>query len=82
MVVVDFSGWIQFFTDRPKADAYDHYLKDLEKVATPAIDTLASFFLLYNAIGSFERAVSNKMARAVSAYTPNQTVASDAVGLA
>ena len=37
MVVVDSSGWIEFFTDGPKADAYARYLKELEKVATPAV---------------------------------------------
>ena len=37
MVVVDSSGWIEFFTDGPKADAYARYLKDLQKVATPAV---------------------------------------------
>ncbi len=37
MVVVDSSGWIEFFTDGPKADAYARYLKDLQNVATPAV---------------------------------------------
>jgi len=37
VVVVDSSGWIEFFTDGPKADAYARYLKDAEKVVTPAI---------------------------------------------
>ena len=37
MVVVDSSGWIEFFTDGPKADAYARYLKDPEKVITPAV---------------------------------------------
>ena len=37
MVVVDSSGWIEFFTDGPKADAYARYLKDLQSVATPAV---------------------------------------------
>jgi len=37
VLVVDSSGWIEFFTDGPKADAYARYLKKPEKVATPAI---------------------------------------------
>ena len=37
MVVVDSSGWIEFFTNGPKADAYARYLKDLQNVATPAV---------------------------------------------
>ena len=37
MVVVDSSGWIEFFTDGPKADAFARYLKDPEKIVTPAV---------------------------------------------
>jgi toxin FitB len=37
VVVVDSSGWIEFFTDGPKADAYARYLKNSEKVVTPAV---------------------------------------------
>lgn len=37
MVVVDSSGWIEFFTDGPKADAYARYLKGPEKVITPVV---------------------------------------------
>ena len=37
MVVVDSSGWIEFFTDGPKADAYARYLRHPEKVITPAV---------------------------------------------
>ena len=37
MVVVDSSGWIEFFTDGPKADAYARYLKNPEMVVTPAV---------------------------------------------
>ncbi len=37
MVVVDSSGWIEFFSDGPKADAYARFLKEPAKVATPAI---------------------------------------------
>ena len=31
MVVVDSSGWIEYFTDGPKASAYARHLKELEK---------------------------------------------------
>ena len=37
MVVVDSSGWIEYFTDGHKASAYARYLKDLGKVITPVI---------------------------------------------
>ena len=36
MIVVDSSGWIEFFQDGPKAGLYAKYLKDLEKV-TPTV---------------------------------------------
>ena len=37
MVVVDSSGWIEFFTDGPKADQFAPHLKDLDNVITPAV---------------------------------------------
>ena len=37
MVVVDSSGWVEYFTDGPRASAYARYLKELEKVITPVI---------------------------------------------
>ncbi len=37
MVVVDSSGWIEFSTDGPKADASARYLKNSEKVVTSAV---------------------------------------------
>ncbi len=37
MVVVDSSGWIEFFRNGPKAEAYAGYLKEPAKVITPAI---------------------------------------------
>jgi toxin FitB len=37
VVIVDSSGWIEYFTDGPKAGAYARYLKEPEKVATPAV---------------------------------------------
>jgi toxin FitB len=37
VVVVDSSGWIEFFTDGPKAEAYGRHLRSLQNVATPAV---------------------------------------------
>ena len=37
MVVVDSSGWIEFFTDGPKAGAFARYLKEPEKIVTPVV---------------------------------------------
>ena len=37
MLLVDSSGWIEFFTDGPLADEYAKYLKDFTKIVTPTI---------------------------------------------
>ena len=37
MKVVDSSGWLEFFTNGPLADAYAAHLKDLRQVMTPAV---------------------------------------------
>src|SRR3990172_4968114 len=37
MVVVDSSGWIEFFTDGPKAGVFARYMKEREKIVPPAI---------------------------------------------
>jgi predicted nucleic acid-binding protein len=37
VVLVDSSGWIEFFTDGPLAEEYSKYLKDISKVVVPTI---------------------------------------------
>ena len=37
MIVVDSSGWIEYFTDGPKADAYSVYLEEPKNIITPAV---------------------------------------------
>ena len=37
MIVVDSSGWIEFFTDGPLADTYAARLRNLPSVVTPVI---------------------------------------------
>ena len=37
MIVVDSSGWIEFFTDGPKAGVYARYLQEPEEIFTPAV---------------------------------------------
>ena len=37
MVVVDSSGWIEFFTDGPKANVYERYLRKPQKIVTPVV---------------------------------------------
>ena len=37
MIVIDSSGWVEFFTDGALADAYASRLRNLQTVVTPAI---------------------------------------------
>lgn len=37
MILVDSSGWIEYFTDGPLADDFAPYLDDLTQVVTPTI---------------------------------------------
>ena len=37
MIVIDSSGWVEFFTDGPLADEYSKRLRTLPAVITPAI---------------------------------------------
>jgi len=37
VVVVDSSGWIEYFTDGPKAGAYARYLEGQEPILTPTV---------------------------------------------
>ena len=36
-ILVDSSGWIEYFTGGPLADQYESYLKDTTKIVTPTI---------------------------------------------
>ncbi|MBI4437068.1 MAG: type II toxin-antitoxin system VapC family toxin [Candidatus Omnitrophica bacterium] len=37
MILVDSSGWLEFFTGGPLSSAYAHHLKDLRGIVTPTI---------------------------------------------
>jgi len=37
MLLVDSTGWLEYFTEGPLASAYSKYLKDLSKIVTPTI---------------------------------------------
>ena len=56
MVVVDSSGWIEFFTDGPKARAFAVYLKDPRRIATPAV-------VLYEVYKKIKRERGESLAR-------------------
>lgn len=56
MVVVDSSGWIEYFTDGSKASAYAHYLKKPEEILTPVI-------VLYEVYKKVKRERGEEMAK-------------------
>jgi len=35
--LIDSSGWLEFFSDGPRADEYEEHLDDLEQVLTPTL---------------------------------------------
>lgn len=60
MVVVDSSGWIEFFTDAPKAGAFARYLKNPEQVVTPVV-------VLYEVYKKIKRERGESLARLCTA---------------
>jgi len=67
MVVVDSSGWIEYFTDGPLAAAYAKYLKDLSRIATPTT-------VLYEVYKKIKRERSEEDALSVAAVMNRTTV--------
>lgn len=71
MIVVDSSGWIEFFTDGPLADDYASRLRKLSAVVTPVI-------VIYEVYKRLKRELSEDDAViAVSAMQRSQIVAVD-----
>ena len=60
MIVVDSSGWLEFFTNGPLAGLYAQHLKDLRTVVTPTI-------VLYEVYKVIKRQRSEEEALAVVA---------------
>lgn len=61
MIIVDSSGWIEYFTSGRRALAYQKHLKDPRKIITPAI-------ILYEVYKKIKREISEEAAlEAVSA---------------
>jgi predicted nucleic acid-binding protein len=75
MVVVDSSGWIEYFTDGPKASAYARSLKDLGKVVTPVI-------VLYEVYKKIKRERGEEMAKLCVAQIEKTGVAPIDQGIA
>jgi predicted nucleic acid-binding protein len=68
MVIVDSSGWIEYFTSGRHAAAYQKYIKDPRKIATPAV-------ILYEVYKKIKREVSEETAlEAVSAMKQTKIV--------
>lgn len=71
MIVIDSSGWIEFFTDGPLADEYASRLRKLTTVVTPVI-------VIYEVYKRLKRELSEDDAIiAVSAMQRSQVVAVD-----
>jgi len=71
VIVVDSSGWIEFFTDGPLADEYANRLRKLAAVVTPVI-------VIYEVYKRLKRELSEDDAVvAVSAMQRSQVVAID-----
>jgi predicted nucleic acid-binding protein len=71
VIVIDSSGWIEFFTDGPLADQYARHLRALPSVITPVI-------VLYEVYKRLKRDLSEDDAIiAVSAMQRTQIVAVD-----
>jgi predicted nucleic acid-binding protein len=67
VILVDSSGWIEYFTDGPLADEFAPYLEDLAEVVTPTI----VIFEVYRVI---RRQRSEEMAMAAVAQMQKTSV--------
>ena len=67
MILVDSSGWIEYFTDGPLADEFAPYLENLAEVVTPTI----AIFEVYRVI---RRQRSEEAATAAVAQMQKTTV--------
>jgi predicted nucleic acid-binding protein len=75
VVVVDSSGWIEYFTDGPKASAYAHYLKKPEEVLAPVI-------VLYEVYKKIKRERGEEMAKLCLAQMEKSRVIAIGEGIA
>ena len=75
MVVVDSSGWIEFFTDGPKASRFCRHLQKLEQIVTPVI-------VAYEVYKKIKRERGESLARLCLAQIEKTHVAPLTLGLA
>ena len=67
MVIVDSSGWLEWFTDGGLADAYQKYLADQDNLLVPAI-------ILYEVYKILKRQVGEEKALIAAGYMKNSPV--------
>ena len=60
MILVDSSGWLEFFTDGPLASTYAHQLKNVHELVTPTV-------VLYEVYKTIKRQRSEEEALAAAA---------------
>ena len=54
MILIDSSGWLEFFTGGPLASEYAHYLRNLDGVVTPTIVLYAVYKVIKRQRGEEE----------------------------
>jgi predicted nucleic acid-binding protein len=67
MFVIDYCGWLEWFTDGSLADKYEPYLADQERILMPAI-------VLYEVYKVLKREVGEEKALLAAGYMKNSTV--------
>ena len=67
MVIVDSSGWLEWFTDGGLADEYQKYLADQDNLLVPAI-------ILYEVYKILKREVGEEKALVAAGYMKNSPV--------
>jgi predicted nucleic acid-binding protein len=67
MVIVDSSGWLEWFTDGRLADAYQKYLADQDNLLVPTI-------ILYEVYKILKREVGEEKALIAAGYMKNSPV--------
>lgn len=71
-LIIDSSGWIEFFTDGPKANRYQKYLYETEPIITPSL-------ILYEV---YKKVMRERSANeAIFAVTQIQTLSEDVISL-
>ncbi len=68
MIIVDSSGWLEWFSNGKLADAYEKHLRDRENILVPTI-------ILFEVYKVLKREVSEEKALRAAGYMKNRLVA-------